>query len=321
MPAGYSGKSGAKIAAYDGEAWHVKWLRKGESAQAAGRCPSLAFDDDGVLHAAFTDKGRLWIAEIETPTGNSDPDILRVDFEENDARPWRYSSEDGRKAVFSTSTVSDEAFNKEHSLAADFRLDAQDPDLAFGEVWRGFCGNLDGQPFNVWVKFDDDSAVGDPENPNRVRLFVKDQNGRRQSCLWKEIGGDVVVGRWTRLYFYPQNTPSSSCETDEGFDAEKIAAVGIEISAGPGSTVPAEGRFYMDFALVEREPGSGSDGVLDYNGDCRADLADLVIVNRILVGDSVEATWGRCFDLDVDGDGKIGFGEAGSLLRSISGLE
>ena len=323
--ASYTGYKGVKIAGYDGKKWHTRWLRKTDSDAGVGSCSAVAIDRDGCIYAAFIIDGMLWIEKAENPIGNSDPDAIYVDFEENDADPWRYSSENGQRAVISTSIVSEEAFNKDHSLALDFHLDAQDPDLAEGTAWFGFCGNLDRHTLYVWVKFIDDVAIGDPEHPNLVRIFVIDQNGKTQKISWNdryaEIGDWVKIGRWTRLYFRPYTTATSGYETEEGFDATKIAAVGIQLSAGHGSTVPAEGRFYVDFAIVEREPGSGSDGLLDYNGDCRADLADLVIVNRILVGDSVDATWGRCSDRDVDGDGRIGFAEAASLLRRISEVE
>jgi hypothetical protein len=99
-------------------------------------------------------------------------------------------------------------------------------------------------PISVWV-YVSKEAVGDPNKPNGIQLFVKDQNWYSEYGTWFNLAGNT--DKWVQISFTPSIiAPPNGGYVDSLFDPSKIITVGVKIGAGGGSTTSFKGPIYID---------------------------------------------------------------------------
>jgi mannan endo-1,4-beta-mannosidase len=188
------------------------------------------------------------------------------DFETNTTEGWENSTRAGERGIFAVYPTPAEHYHGQYSLAMVMHLDYSNPDLRQGTAFVMLPGNMEGRAISAWVKCPQ-GAHGDPDHPNGVQLFVKDQKFRSQLAPWRNIGESIPEDQWTQVQLTPSRTNPPSGYTDEGFDPTRIMIVGIKIGVGTGSQVPFEGICYLDFINLSRAPLTvpDSDHSFDFN--------------------------------------------------------
>ena len=175
------------------------------------------------------------------------------DFETNTTEGWENSTRAGERGIAAVYPTSAEAYHGQYSLAMVTHLDYSNPDLRQGTAFVMLPGNMEGRTISAWVKCPQ-GARGDPDHPNGVQLFVKDQKFRSQLAPWRNIGERIPEDQWTQVQLTPSRTNPPGGYTDEGFDPTRIMIVGIKIGVGTDSQVPFEGICYLDFINLSRAP-------------------------------------------------------------------
>jgi hypothetical protein len=107
----------------------------------------------------------------------------------------------------------------------------------------GVPANLEGVPIIVWV-YVPEHAAGDPEKPNGIQVFVKDQDWKAEYGTWFNLLG--YTDKWVPVQLTPSRTAPSNGFMDPGFDPTKIIVVGVKIGTGTNSTATYTGPIYVD---------------------------------------------------------------------------
>ncbi|MDM8526398.1 SBBP repeat-containing protein [Desulfococcaceae bacterium HSG8] len=232
---------------------------------------AIASDEAGNIYiAGNTDSPDIPMtpgAYQENHSGARDIFILKLDsylsalpflfnFEGNTAEGWEASDQEGGRAISAVSPSADETYSGKYSLAMDVNLDHADPDLGEGAAFVMIPGDSEGRTIKMQVMFPP-GAKGDPENPNRVQLFVTDQASEIQASEWLTIGEDVPEGEWTEIEFTPTRT-------EDGADPANIVTAGICLNAGNGAF---RGTCFLDFVRTDPAPlvVPESDYFFDFN--------------------------------------------------------
>jgi hypothetical protein len=103
--------------------------------------------------------------------------------------------------------------------------------------------NLEGVPITIWV-YVPTAAAGDPDRPNGVQVFVKDQGSLNEYGGWFNLPG--YTDKWIPLGLTPSTQPPPMGYMDTGFDPSNIILVGVKIGAGTNSTATYRGPIYVD---------------------------------------------------------------------------
>jgi len=103
--------------------------------------------------------------------------------------------------------------------------------------------NLEGVRITAWVYVPGDAA-GDPESPNGVQIFVKDNTVKSKSeyATWFNLRD--YTDRWIRISLSPSREAPPDGYMDSGFDPTKIIIIGIKIGTGKNSIY--RGPIYID---------------------------------------------------------------------------
>jgi hypothetical protein len=164
-------------------------------------------------------------------------------FEANTEGWTTHKVEPFDRAVIAVQRSTFRRFQGSASLALAVDLDGRDKPLRNrGVAYKNLDPPLDlaCKPFGLWV-YAPSSAVGDPEQPNYVRVFAQDVSGRY------EYGAEmpVVRNQWSEVGLRPSVVAPPGGSRDPGFDPRAIARVGVEFGAG-SSDIAYQGKIYLD---------------------------------------------------------------------------
>jgi len=101
--------------------------------------------------------------------------------------------------------------------------------------------NLEGIGITCWV-YAPACATGDPEHPNTIQLFVKDDFARSEYAA----PVDVLSGTWFQISLMPSKIKPPGGSMDDSFDPNSVALVGVRIKAPEGSSQRYRGKVYVD---------------------------------------------------------------------------
>ena len=101
--------------------------------------------------------------------------------------------------------------------------------------------NLEDVDITCWV-YAPACAMGDPEHPNTIQLFVKDEFARSEYAA----PVDVLSGAWFQISLAPSRIKPPGGFMDAGFDPDSVAFVGMRIKAPEGSSQRYRGKVYLD---------------------------------------------------------------------------
>lgn len=175
---------------------------------------------------------------------------------ENGIQEWKCQLTDPTtEACVSVKQSNEYAFGASNSLEMMLELIGGSPNQAKGEVWREITGekdylNLDGRRITAHV-YIPVGAMGSPESPNGLQIFVKDAEWRNQYGCWHGISAENT---WIDVELSVSEA-SNACDgwfTQRGFDPTRIRAYGIKLGSGGESTETYNGAIYLDDFTIEQ---------------------------------------------------------------------
>jgi hypothetical protein len=132
-----------------------------------------------------------------------------------------------------------------HSLEMTVDLEGGHTNKSRGEAYVEINPqNLENKPITVWV-YVPREALGDPEKPNGIQVFVKDKDWRGEYGIWWNIT-PAIVDSWQQVTLTPSRSAPPDGYMEPGFDPTQIGAVGVKIAIGEGSTAKYRGPIYVD---------------------------------------------------------------------------
>ncbi|MBN1270015.1 MAG: hypothetical protein JXB04_10520, partial [Kiritimatiellae bacterium] len=208
-------------------------------------------------------------AELEMPAD------LRYGFEPN-RQGWQHETYEGLQAVTAVAQSAAAAFEGAYALRMDLDVDsgtneakgATSVDMRWyppPTVRAPF--NLDGRKVAAYVYCPPGSGSGDPRNPNKLKLYVKDSD-------WKSQYGPCTAireGEWVRVALTPGwTTPAGEGGyMQEGFAPTGIVQVGIEATLHG----TYHGPLYLDHVSfpAEAPPAiTNSQHTYDFEDECQS---------------------------------------------------
>jgi hypothetical protein len=105
--------------------------------------------------------------------------------------------------------------------------------------------DLTGIKVTIWV-YARAEAAGNPDTPNGVQVFVKDQDYNTEYGKWTDLIALRSADRWISTTLVPATEPPPGGTMDDDFDPSDIALVGIRIAAGSGYTDTYTGTVWID---------------------------------------------------------------------------
>ncbi|MDP3786798.1 MAG: carboxypeptidase regulatory-like domain-containing protein [Candidatus Omnitrophota bacterium] len=120
--------------------------------------------------------------------------------------------------------------------------------------------NLNGVEVTAWI-YCPTGSRGDPNNPNGIQIFVKDETWKSEYSTWVNIFENV----WFKVTLIPSTTAPQNGSMDAGFDPTKIISVGVKIGAGTGSTATYNGPIYTDVFAFPQPGVPLSDYIYNFN--------------------------------------------------------
>ncbi len=151
------------------------------------------------------------------------------------------------QGVVDVAQSTDRAKLGRHSLKLSVDLEGGHPNRSKGEAYVTIpVQNLEGRPITVWV-YVPREALGDPQNPNGIQVFVKDndRSWRSEYGTW----WDIIPGRvdsWQQVTLTPGRSAPLDGYMAPGFDPTQIRAVGVKVAIGEKSVAKYRGPIYMD---------------------------------------------------------------------------
>lgn len=187
-----------------------------------------------------------------TPTPTIIPTTIGYGFESGNTTGWQAEIQEPGSLAVSAVSASDEAAKLGvYSLKLSVNLVGGDASKSKGEVYidlrynqqLGLKGpvDMDGVRTTCWVLAPPE-AVGDPQSPNGIQVFVKDINWKGEYGAWTNIVG----GSWFQVSLAPSASKPEGGYIDVGFDPTNIVSVGVKIAAGSKSTATYVGPVYLD---------------------------------------------------------------------------
>ena len=104
--------------------------------------------------------------------------------------------------------------------------------------------NLEGKPITVWV-YVPQEALGDPQIPNGIQVFVKDEFYKGEYGTWRDITPEKVDA-WFQVTLMPSRTEPLGGYMHPEFNPTQIRVVGVKVAIGEGSTARYSGPIYVD---------------------------------------------------------------------------
>ena len=156
--------------------------------------------------------------------------------------PQTYETDQGITAVAQSA---DQAKFCKNSLMLTADLEGGHANRSKGEAYVEIpIQNLEGKPITVWV-YVPQEALGDPQKPNGIQVFVKDRNFKGEYGTWWNIT-PAKVDAWFQVTLVPSTTAPPDGYMAPGFDPTLIGAVGVKVAIGEGSTAEYRGPIYVD---------------------------------------------------------------------------
>jgi hypothetical protein len=132
-----------------------------------------------------------------------------------------------------------------HSLKMTVDLEGGHANKSRGEAYVEINPqNLENKPITVWV-YVPREALGDPEKPNGIQVFVKDKDWKGEYGTWWNIGS-ATADRWQQVTLTPSRSAPPNGYMEPEFDPTQIRVVGVKIAIGEGSTAKYSGPIYID---------------------------------------------------------------------------
>jgi hypothetical protein len=172
------------------------------------------------------------------------------DFESG-VEGWQHQTHQDSQAVMAVERSSFRAKSGFYSLAMITDLIGGDISRSQGETFADLIAdpppgvmapvNLEGVGITCWV-YAPTCATGDPEHPNTIQLFVKDEFARSEYAAPM----DVLSGAWLQISLTPSKIKPPGGSMDDSFDPNSVALVGVRIKAPEGSSQRYRGKVYVD---------------------------------------------------------------------------
>ena len=161
---------------------------------------------------------------------------------ESGAMGWKPETTGDSRAVVNVAQSADAARAGVSSLRLTINLRGGDARLGKGETYVDIriC-DMTAERVSAWV-YCPAGAVGDPQKPNGIQLFVKDYVGKSEYGSWTNMAPDT----WQEILLYPSTVKPVDGWMDAGFDPSKVVRVGIKVAVGGGSTWTYSGPIYVD---------------------------------------------------------------------------
>jgi hypothetical protein len=189
--------------------------------------------------------------KVNVPTPTCPPDSSKFGFEKAGEK-WEKQTYKDSQAVTAVNQSQKKAKFGCYSLELIVDLQGGHANKSKGEVYtslRRFAPsgneplNLEGTEITIWV-FVPEQAAGDPDHPNGVQVFVKDQRGKSQYGTWVNLT-EQSEG-WIPVRLVPSKETPPAGYKDEDFDPTKLVTIGLKIAAGTDSTATYSGPIYVD---------------------------------------------------------------------------
>jgi hypothetical protein len=196
-----------------------------------------------------------------SPTANPASSLMACNFrslysfESGTMMGWKPQTVNGNRAVLQVKQSTELVRSGRGSLELQVELRGGDENNSSGEAFVDLSLNpppglraplnLENIPIVIWV-YVPETAIGNPQIPNGVQVFVKDQEFRSQYGEWRNLTDNIDTDTWIAVILTPTKTPSPMIETDAGFDPSSIILVGIKIGIGTGSTATYTGSIWID---------------------------------------------------------------------------
>lgn len=166
---------------------------------------------------------------------------------------WEAQTAADSQAILNIKQTSEMAKSGLGALELQVDLDGNNPNKQSGEAFINLASNppiglkapfdLEGIPITVWF-FVPATAAGNPNAPNGVQIFVKDQNGLSEYSTWGNLTNNT--DRWAALTFVPTRDPSESIQMQDGFEPSMINIIGVKIGVAKDSSASYSGSFWID---------------------------------------------------------------------------
>ena len=159
---------------------------------------------------------------------------------------WGPQTAGDSQGVISVAQSKDYHEEGKHSLQLTTDLEGGHATRSKGEAYVTMihAQNLEDTPITVWVYVPKD-ALGNPQKPNGIQVFVKDSNWRGEYGAWWNITSETV-NKWCEVTLTPSRTAPQGGSVTPEFDPTQIMAVGVKVAIGEGSLDVYKGPIYID---------------------------------------------------------------------------
>lgn len=172
------------------------------------------------------------------------PDTSRYGFESG-PMGWTKETVGDSQGVTDVSQSANRAKLGRYSLKLAVDLEGGHPNRSKGEAYvRILPQNMEDKPITLWV-FVPGEALGDPQRPNGIQVFAKDEHWKAEYGTWWDITPEKVEG-WHRVALTPSKFVPPKGYMTPDFNPTQIQAVGVKIAIGNGSTAKYRGPIYID---------------------------------------------------------------------------
>ncbi|MCX7956891.1 MAG: hypothetical protein N2643_03225 [Endomicrobia bacterium] len=211
---------------------------------------TVTMDSNKSVTATFTTSGG--------GGGGGGADAAKYNFETT-AQGWQAQTWIDSQGITAVARDTTKSKNGSASLKCTVNLQGGDEQTlpnTKGEAWVDMQNNppagvtvpvnLSNATVSVWV-FLPAEAAGDPQKPNGIQIFFKDNTWKNRYSSWKNIGNPpygLATDSWVEVTV---NCATETWAYDEsGFDMTKVRAIGVKIGTGGGSTATFSGNIWID---------------------------------------------------------------------------
>jgi len=177
------------------------------------------------------------------PTPLTSP-VLRYGFDEG-TMGWVPQTYKGNQAVINVQQSNEHIKFGQNSLEVQIELIGNDEQKSVGEVFVDLSNNppvgattpfdLTGKLITMWV-YVPSAAIGNPNAPNGIEVFVKDVNDKSQYSEWMNLTS-ANTDKWMTVTLIPS--------ANAGVDLSNLKLLGLKIGAGEKSTAVFRGSIWI----------------------------------------------------------------------------
>jgi len=164
---------------------------------------------------------------------------------------WRQQTYTDSQGITKVMGSSERAYTGGHSLKLSANLIGSDLYISKGEAFVDLRYhappgvqvpvNLKGIILRCWI-YAPTGSSGEPNHPNGLQIFVKDENWRSKYGAWVNI----QEGQWNEVALAPSSETPPDGYMDKDFDPTRIVMVGVKVGTGTGASARFQGAFYLD---------------------------------------------------------------------------